>query len=87
MTEDAVFIQIIQAAAQIAETTLRDPDAANIFENPLFDDGTKEGKRISVGIAKIEDNILRHPEGSTEREKAIRALGHFIRQVLDQPRS
>lgn len=85
MTEDIVFIRILQAAAKLAGASLRDPDAANLFTNPLFDDGTPEGKRIPMGVTKIEDSILWHPEGSGARDNAQRALGHYIRRELEKP--
>ena len=79
---ETIYVEILQRAAEIGGTTLRDPDDANLCHVPLFDDGTPEGKRIPIGIKRIDDQILWFKEGSSEREKAIFALGHFIEREL-----
>ena len=84
MPEDMVYIRILQSAAAQAGTTLRDPDAADLFSTPLFDDGTLPGRRIQVDRRQIDDTILFHPEGSGKRELGQRALGHYIRRELDK---
>ncbi len=82
MAEDRVYVDILERAARIAGIALRDPDAAHLFALPLFDDGTPGGRRIPVGRARIDDEILCYPEGSATRESSVRALGHYLKETL-----
>jgi hypothetical protein len=80
--EESAYLGILRRAARIAGAPLRDPDAANLFARPLFDDGTPGGRRIPVGKERMDEEILSRPEGSAARESAVRALGHHILEAI-----
>ena len=80
--EESIYTALLRRAAHIAGTTLRDPDASNLFAFPIFDDGTAGGRRIPVGRARMDDEILCRPEGSATRESSVRALAHFLKEEL-----